>query len=50
MEISANAEKDIEFIQNELKRLLSDRELCSILGEECTDRMAQWDSMINQKK
>lgn len=45
-----NSEKDIEFVQSELNRLINDRELCSILGEECTDRMAQWDSIINQKK
>ncbi len=43
-------EKDIEFVQNELNRLINDRDLCRILGEECTDRMAKWDSIINQKK
>ena len=48
--INETAEKDIEFVQRELNRLISDRELCSILGEECTDRMAKWDSIINQKK
>ena len=44
------AEKDIEFVQGELNRLITDRELCNILGEECTDRMARWDSIINQKR
>lgn len=48
--INETAIKDIEFVQRELNRLISDRELCSILGEECTDRMAKWDSIINQKK
>lgn len=48
--INEAAEKDIEFVQQELNRLISDRELCTILGEECTDRMAKWDSIINQKK
>lgn len=48
--INEAAEKDIEFVQRELNRLISDRELCTILGEECTDRMAKWDSIINQKK
>ena len=42
--------KDIEFVQHELNRLISDRGLCSILGEECTDRMAKWDNIINSKK
>ncbi|MGN1417688.1 MAG: dynamin family protein [Oscillospiraceae bacterium] len=48
--VNETAEKDIEFVQRELNRLISDRELCTILGEECTDRMAKWDSIINQKK
>lgn len=47
---NANAEKDIEFVQQELNRLISDRDICSILGEECTDRMAKWDSIINRKR
>ena len=48
--INETAEKDIEFVQRELNRLIRDRELCTILGEECTDRMAKWDSIIDQKK
>ena len=46
----SNAEKDIEFVQEELNRLISDRELCGILGEECTDRIARWNSIITQKR
>ncbi len=43
------AERDIEFVRNELGRLIKDPELSAILGEEVTQRMKKWDSIIDSK-
>ena len=44
-----NAERDIEFVRNELGRLIKDPELSAILGEDVTQRMKKWDSIIDSK-
>lgn len=44
-----NADYDIALVRGDLKRLLKDEELCSIMGEEASSRMRKWDSIIDKK-
>lgn len=44
-----NASADIEFVRSELLRLINDRQLASILGEEAVERMSKWDNVITKK-
>ena len=42
----AAAEPDIEYVQNELKELLNNKPLCTILGDEFTEHLRDWDKAI----
>ncbi|MCR5805899.1 MAG: dynamin family protein [Oscillospiraceae bacterium] len=44
-----NAEYDIELVRRDLKRILRDEELCTILGDDVTTRMKKWDDVIQKK-
>lgn len=44
------AEQDIENVQNKLKRLLENKPLCTILGEEFTARLKEWDTAITKRR
>ena len=44
------AEQDIENVQNKLKGLLDNKPLCTILGEEFTERLREWDSAITKRR
>ncbi len=44
------AENDIEYVQNELKKLISNKELCSILGQDFTSRLCEWDRIITKRR
>lgn len=44
------AEQDIENVQNKLKGLLENKPLCTILGEEFTGRLREWDTAITKRR
>lgn len=44
------AEQDIENVQNKLKGLLDNKPLCTILGEEFTGRLREWDTAITKRR
>ncbi len=44
------AENDIERVQNELKRLINDKELCNILGQEFSSRLVEWNTAITKRR
>lgn len=44
------AEQDIENVQNKLKGLLDNKPLCTILGEEFTGRLREWDAAITKRR
>lgn len=44
------AEADIENVQNKLKGLLDNKPLCTILGEDFTGRLREWDSAITKRR
>lgn len=44
------AEADIENVQNKLKGLLDNKPLCTILGEEFTGRLREWDAAITKRR
>ncbi|MDE6595747.1 MAG: dynamin family protein [Oscillospiraceae bacterium] len=44
------AEQDIENVQNKLKGLLDNKPLCTILGEEFTARLREWDTAITKRR
>lgn len=44
------AEQDIESVQNRLKGLLDNKPLCTILGEEFTGRLREWDAAITKRR
>nr|MDE7290253.1 dynamin family protein [Oscillospiraceae bacterium] len=44
------AEQDIENVQNKLKELLDNKPLCTILGEEFTVRLREWDTAITKRR
>lgn len=44
------AEQDIESVQNKLKGLLDNKPLCTILGEEFTVRLREWDTAITKRR
>ena len=46
----AAAEPDIEYVQNELKELLNNKPLCTILGDEFTDLLRDWDKAITKRR
>lgn len=46
----AAAEPDIEFVQNELKELLNNKALCTILGDEFTEHLRDWDKAITKRR
>ncbi len=46
----ASAEPDIEQVQNKLKGLLSNKPLCTILGEEFTEHLRDWDAAITKRR
>lgn len=43
-------EPDIEAIQSEFKKLINDKELCRILGDEFSGKLREWDSAITRKR
>lgn len=44
------AEQDIENVQSKLKGLLDNKPLCTILGEEFTGRLREWDAAITKRR
>ncbi len=46
----AAAEPDIEYVQNELKELLNNKPLCTILGDEFTEHLYDWDKAITKRR
>lgn len=44
-----NAEKDIELVRSEMRRLAADPELAAVLGEETVERLSRWDKAISAK-
>jgi len=46
----AAAEPDIEYVQNELKELLNNKPLCTILGDEFTEHLRDWDKAITKRR
>lgn len=44
------AEQDFENVQNKLKGLLDNKPLCTILGEEFTVRLREWDAAITKRR
>ena len=46
----AAAEPDIEYVQNELKQLLNNKSLCTILGDEFTEHLYDWDKAITKRR
>ncbi len=46
----AAAEPDIEYVQNELKQLLNNKALCTILGDEFTEHLYDWDKAITKRR
>lgn len=46
----ASAEPDIETVQSKLKGLLSNKPLCTILGDEFTEHLRDWDAAITKRR
>lgn len=46
----AAAEPDIELVQNKLKQLLNNKTICTILGDECVQRLNDWDKAITKRR
>lgn len=46
----AAAEPDIESVQNKLKSLLTNKPLGSILGEDFTEHLREWDAAITKRR
>ncbi len=46
----AAAEPDIEKVQNQLKGLLNNKPLCTILGDEFTEHLHEWDKAITKRR
>lgn len=46
----AAAEPDIELVQNNLKGLLNSKPLCTILGEEFSEHLREWDRAITKRR
>lgn len=46
----AAAEPDIEKVQNELKQLMDNKPLCTILGDEFTEQLREWDKAISKRR
>ncbi len=46
----AAAEPDIELVQNKLKSLIVSKPLCSILGDDFTERLREWDAAITKRR
>ena len=44
------AEQDIENVQSKLKGLLDNKPLCTILGEDFTARLREWDNAITKRR
>ncbi|MDE5741055.1 MAG: dynamin family protein [Oscillospiraceae bacterium] len=44
------AEQDIENVQSKLKGLLDNKPLCTILGDEFTGRLREWDAAITKRR
>lgn len=46
----AAAEPDIEYVQGHMKNLLTNNAVCRILGDECTERLKDWDKAITKRR
>ena len=46
----ASAEPDIDTVQNKLKGLLGNKPLCTILGDEFTEHLRDWDAAITKRR
>lgn len=46
----ASAEPDIDTVQNKLKGLLNNKPLCTILGDEFTEHLRDWDAAITKRR
>lgn len=46
----ASAEPDIDTVQNRLKGLLNNKPLCTILGDEFTEHLRDWDAAITKRR
>lgn len=46
----AAAEPDIEYVQSKLKSLITNKPLCTILGEEFAEHLREWDKAITKRR
>ncbi|MBQ8780597.1 MAG: dynamin family protein [Oscillospiraceae bacterium] len=46
----ASAEPDIEYVQGHMKNILTNNAVCRILGDECTERLKDWDKAITKRR
>lgn len=46
----AAAEPDIEYVQDKLKSLITNKPLCTILGEEFAEHLCDWDRAITKRR
>lgn len=46
----AAAEPDIEYVQSRLKGLMENKPLCTILGEEFSEHLRDWDTAITKRR
>ncbi|MCH5192769.1 MAG: dynamin family protein [Oscillospiraceae bacterium] len=46
----AAAEPDIEYVQGKLKSLITNDSLCTILGDEFTEHLRDWDTAITKRR
>ena len=46
----AAAEPDIEKVQNAMRKIMTNKAVCQILGEEFTDHLKEWDKAITKRR
>ncbi len=44
------AEPDIEFIQNRMREIISNKAVCHILGDDFAERLREWDKAITKRR
>ena len=45
-----DTEPDIEYVQNQMRKILDNKAVCHILGEEFTDQLREWDKVITKRR
>lgn len=44
------AEQDIQHVQEEIQKLIENKELCNILGQEFSSKLIEWDKAITKRR